>query len=109
MQVELFVVDPEQVAGRPRLQPVVAQQPPQPRDLAVQRGQRRRGRGLAPQRVDEGVLRDDLVRPQQQHPEQRAAAAAAEGQDAAVVRHLQRAEDPEVDRCLLCPADATSD
>ena len=109
MQVELVVVDPEQVAGRPRLEPVVAQQPPQLGDLAVERGQRRRRRRLTPQRVDERVLRDDLVRPQQQHPEQRTAAAAAEGQNAAVVRHLQRAEDPEVDRCLLCPADATSD
>ena len=29
MEIELLVADPEQVAGRPRLQPVVAQQPPQ--------------------------------------------------------------------------------
>ena len=30
MQVELAVVDPEHVARRPRLDPIVAQQPPQP-------------------------------------------------------------------------------
>ena len=107
VQVELVVVDAERVAGRPRLQPIVVQQPPQAGDVAMQRGQRRRRRGLAPQRVDEDILRDDLVRPQQQHPEQRALAAAAESEDAAVLRHLQRAQDPEVDRSLLLSADAT--
>ena len=101
VQVELVVVDAERVAGRPRLQAIIVEQPTEAGDVAMQRGQRRRRRGLAPQRVDEDILRDDLVRAQQQHPEQRALMAAAESDDAAVLRHLQRAQDPEVDRSLL--------
>ena len=73
----------------------------QPRDVAVQSGVCRRRRGFPPQRVDEQILRDDLVRPQQQKAEQRPLTPPAERQDAAVLRHLQSAQDPEVDRSLL--------
>ena len=97
VQVELVRRDAQHVAGRPRLEPAGAEQPPQPRHVAVQRGHRAGRRRLAPQRVDEPVLGDDLVRAQQQVAEQRALAAALDRERTAVLHHLQRAQDPKLD------------
>ena len=97
VQVQLPGLDTQDVAGDPRLQPPGPEHPPQPRHVAVQLGHRRGGSRLAPQRVDQPVLRDDLVRAQQQVAEQRALAAALDGERAVVLHHLQRPQDPELD------------
>ena len=63
----------------------------------MQRGHRGGRRRLAPQRVHQPVLRDDLVRAQQQVAEQRALPAALDRERTAILHHLQRPKDPELD------------
>jgi hypothetical protein len=63
----------------------------------VERGHRGRRRRLTPQRIDQPVLGDDLVRAQQQVPEQRALPAALDREWPAVLDYLQWAQDPELD------------
>src|SRR5207248_8375613 len=64
----------------------------QPRDVSVERLLDARRRPLAPERVDQPVARDDLVRVQHEHGEQRALLRAAERDEPAVDPHLERAE-----------------
>ena len=97
VQVELIRRDVQHVAGRLRLEPAGAELPPQPRHVALQLRLRGRGRRLAPERVDEPVLGDDLVRAQQQIAEQRALPPALDGERTAILHHLQRSQDPELD------------
>jgi hypothetical protein len=97
VEVELVRFDAQQVARRPRLEPAVAEQPAQPRHVAVQRRHRGGRRRLAPQRVEEPVLGDDLVRAQQQVAEQRALTPALDRERTALLHDLQRAQDPELD------------
>ena len=97
VQVELVRRDAQHVPRRSRLEPVGAEQPAQPRHVAVQRGDRGSRRRLSPQRVDQPVARDDLVRAQQQVAEQCALAAALDRERMAILHHLQRAQDPELD------------
>ena len=89
--VELAGLDSQRVAGRGSLDAISAQHAAQPRHVAVQRGHRGRRRRLAPQRVDQQVPPDDLVRAQQQVPEQSALSAALDRARTAILLHLQRA------------------
>ena len=56
------------------------------------------GGRLAPEVVDERVLRHDLVRPQEQRGQQRALLGAAEVEPPAVLHDLEWAEDPKLHR-----------
>ena len=55
-------------------------------------------RPLAPDALDQTVARDDLVRPQEEHREQRALLRTAEREVLRVPAHPHRAEDPELHR-----------
>jgi hypothetical protein len=57
-------------------------------------------RSIAPQAVDQTILRDDLVRVHEQQGEQRGR-LADDRERAASSRDLQRPEHPELDPCLL--------
>jgi hypothetical protein len=54
------------------------------------------GRIVLPQRVDQPACRDDIVRIKEQHRQKCALLPAAEIEDPAIGRHLQRAEDPKL-------------
>ena len=56
-----------------------------------------RGRLLAPERVDQALAPDDLVRVQQQQGEQGALARAADGQYRTVALDLERPEQAELE------------
>src|SRR5215218_5350913 len=56
----------------------------------------RRRRRLAPQVVYQSLRRDQLIRVQQQHRQQRSLLSSAKRQRAVVLDHLERAEEPEV-------------
>jgi hypothetical protein len=56
----------------------------------------RRRRRLAPQVVYQSLRRDQLIRVQQQHRQQRPLLSSAKRQRAVVLDHLERAEEPEV-------------
>jgi len=56
----------------------------------------RRRRRLAPQVVYQSLCRDQLIRVQQQHRQQRSLLSSAKRQRAVVLDHLERAEEPEV-------------
>ena len=74
----------------------VADLGPQPRDVGPQRGDRRLGRIVAPQGVDQGVDGDDLRRAGQQRGQQPALAGTADrARRTVVTHHLQGAEDTE--------------
>src|SRR5262249_33969001 len=88
----------EAVAGGTALDPIAAEEPPQPRDLGVEQALRAFGRSLAPQAVDEPVARDDLVRVQEQKRLQRALLRPAKGHRPAVNPDLDRAEHRELHR-----------
>jgi hypothetical protein len=64
--------------------------------LHLQRVGRGRRRPLAPERVDQAVARDDLVRAQEQAREQRRVPPGAERDGALAVDNLQRSEDAEL-------------
>ncbi len=67
---------------------------------ALRRTRRRR---LGPERVDNLVDGDDLVRVQQQQREQRALLSASERQLTALVLDLQWAENPEIHSSPIGP------
>ena len=80
LEVELAGLDPEGVAAATRLQPLAPEEPAQPVDVHLQRVRRSLGRLVAPQRLDEALARDDLVRVEEQVGEQRALLRPSEGQ-----------------------------
>ena len=71
-------VDDEPVTGRRSLEHAVRQELPQLGDVHLDRVAGRIRRILAPERVDQGVARDDLVRLQQQGGEERPGLLPAE-------------------------------
>src|SRR5437868_4720151 len=78
VQVELTFVDVQQVAGRPRLQPLFAQKLAQLRDVDLHGLLRGLGRLVLPKRVDQAAGRDDAIRLQQEYRQQRALFLRAE-------------------------------
>ena len=110
-EVELPVLDPERVpraTGGEDL-PVRAarslrlEEPAQRRHVPLQRLDRGRRRPLAPELVDQPVARDGLVRPQEEHREERTLLPGPERYEAAAVANLDRPEDPEVHALILAP------
>ena len=99
---------PQQVAGRLRLQPLAADQLAQLGDVHLERLDRRVGRVVLPEGVDQAIARDDPVRMQQEHGEQRPLLGAGDVDRPAVLAQLERSENP----VLHCgahpfPADVT--
>ena len=69
-KIELRGLDLEEIAGRPRDEPALAQLLSQPRDVYLDALGRRRRRLVPPELVDQAVGRHDLVRVQEQQREQ---------------------------------------
>jgi hypothetical protein len=84
-------LDPEQIAGRARQEPSVAELLAQPRDVDLHALGHRRRRRAAPHLVDEELRREDVAGVQQQHREQRSLLAPAERERAVAIGDLQRA------------------
>ena len=98
MHVELAAGDADQVTGAAAQDRLVPEQLAQPRHehLKVVRGARRRLR--APDLLDQGVGRDDLVRADKERREQRALLRAPQGERSPVVENLEVAEDAVLHR-----------
>ena len=91
--VEVVVCEREAIAGRQGLDRRGAERPPEPGyEVLKDLGSRRRGRA-SPQLVDEPIRPDSFATMQRENGEQRALPSRAEGYDATVVPHLERAED----------------
>ena len=108
VRIERVGCDAEDVAVPLRLEPGsgrgvavgIGERPPEPRDVRLQRLRGGRRRALAPEVVDELVLRHDLVRAEEEGGEQRTLLGAAEVEAPAVFHDLQWAEDPKLHPAL---------
>ena len=95
--VQLAGLDPQQVAGGARDDPVGSERLAEGVDVHLERAADARGRILAPHGVDQPVGRDRFVAVEQQEREQRSWALPPERQGLpAVPEHLQRPEHPEL-------------
>ena len=94
-EVQLVRLDTEQVAGRPRDDPL-AELSPQAEHVVLQRRLRAGGRLVVPDAVDQSLRRDDLVRVEQEQREHRAPLRPTERQSLLAVEDLERPEDPEL-------------
>ena len=93
--VELGQVDPDRVAGRPGLDAIRAQQPPEPGDMYLQGLWGGVRRVLLPEGVDQAVTRDGLIRMEQENREQRTLLAAAQRERPTINAHLDGTKDSE--------------
>ena len=91
VQIELPGIDAEEVAGRARDEPALAQLLAEPGHVDLDRLRRGGRRATGPQRVDQPVARHGLVRAQQQDREQATLSTAAEREHGLVLEHLERA------------------
>ena len=89
--------DLELVACRPGQKPVTADQLAEPRDVDLHGRRGGRWGPLAPERVDQLVGRDDLVRPQEQRRQEGALLAGAERDRLAVLDGFERSQKQELD------------
>ena len=96
--VELLHVEAKRVAGRLVHEAFLAERPPQIRDVHLDHVPCGRGRGLAPELVDDLVDRDARSAVHEQEREQGARAAAAERDQLAAAPDLQRAEEAKFER-----------
>src|SRR5207253_3951455 len=98
LEVQRPRLDAQAVARRLRLEDSLAERLAQVRDEDLHRLRRRCGRALAPELVDEPRRRHDLVRAQEQDPQQRALLRSAERDLATVLPDGQWPEDAEFQR-----------
>ena len=96
--VELAGLDVDDVARRPRLQPLGAERLAELGDAVLERGRRRRRRRFAPELVDEPVRGDHAVGVDQKQSEQGALPRARDRDGLAVRKHLERPEQAELPR-----------
>ena len=89
-QVELLGRHGEPVAGRHRLERALRQELPELRDVDLKRVLGRVGRAVAPQRVDQPVGRDGVVRFEEQDREEGTLLGTAELKLGALSAHPQR-------------------
>src|SRR5262249_41248740 len=89
-------VDVQDIAGRPPFDALVTQRLAQAEDGVLHRGCRGLRRPLAPDPVDQLVLRDDMVRPQEEHGENRSLPWTAERHHAGLRARLERAQESEL-------------
>ena len=75
----------------------VVEQPAQLRHVHLDAVRRRCRRGVAPERIDEAITRDDAVAFEEKQCEQASLLGAAEREHAATDDHLHRPEDTELD------------
>jgi len=106
VDVELVRLDPQHVSRRLPAQPVLPDSAPQPGDVAVERLVDAGRRPLAPQRLDQAVARDRLVRVQTQHRQKTALLRPAERKRLAVAPDLDRTKDAELHRASKAPRQA---
>ncbi len=101
LEIELPLLDPDRVPGRPRFDSVRSQQLPQLRDVVLDSV--RGGPGLlgSPQIVDEPIRRDHLVRSREQQSQHRPLTRPAEGYRRAFIHDFERPEDPEFHLSVL--------
>ena len=104
LQIERAVLDPHQVAERPRLDHPIAERLPQLRHVHLQRLDRSRGRLLIPQRINEPLRRHRLARVQQQDRKQRALLRRPQLELGPVLPDRQRTENPEFHPTNVTPA-----
>src|ERR671923_957123 len=71
LEIELVGFDAQEVAGRARHEPLLAEQLAELRHVYLQRLERGLGRLVFPERLDQAISRDDAVRVQEQHRQQR--------------------------------------
>src|SRR5215210_2676444 len=105
LQVKLSSTDAHQIATATRdhdavraVPAVSLERPAQPRHVHLQALRSAGRRPLTPERLDQAVARDDLVRMQQQDCQQRPLLASRNYRRAPMVCDLERAEDAEVHR-----------
>jgi hypothetical protein len=103
VEIELVLLDVEDVADSPRVDPLPAQKPPQRVHRDLQRVLRGLGRPVAPEPVDQALAGDDRVAVQEQEREQRTLPAAPELDLGAVPDDLEWPEQPEVRTRALEP------
>jgi hypothetical protein len=96
LEIQLLAGDPKQVAGRLGFEPLLAEQFSKTGHVDVQRLVGALGRVAFPERIHEPVLRDNLVRVQQQHGQQGALLRAAEIDRLSVGVNVQRAQDSKL-------------
>ena len=96
VEIQLVLAHLQQVTRRPGLYPLLPEQLAQPRDVDLERFLCRLRRVVLPQRVDQPVIRDNVVGIEEQHGEQGALLGTAEIDGLPIRKHLQRAEDPEL-------------
>ena len=97
-QVELLRSDREHVSGPAGLEHLVGlEQPPQPRDVLVNRARSIVRSVVAPEFLDQPVARDDGPRPEQQQREQAALLDPAEAKPPLAFPHLEGTENAEVE------------
>jgi hypothetical protein len=99
LHVELACFDAKEVAAAAGDDSVSTEQLAQRMHGDLESVCRRLGRILAPQCVDQPVAGDDGVRVQEQGSEQGPLTPPADGEDAAFLLDLERAEQPEFDSC----------
>ena len=100
LEVELARLHPQLVARTARLHPSRPEQSAQAVHRHLEGVRRRLGCAFPPEAIDEPLARDELVPVQQQEGEQGALPGAAEGHGAPAARHLERAENPELEPCV---------
>ena len=97
-QVELLRGDREHVSGPSGLEHLMGlEQPPQPRDVLVNRARGVVRPVVAPELLDQPVARDDGPRPEQQQREQAALLDSAEAKPPLAFPHLEGTENAEVE------------
>ena len=99
MQIELLGLELERVAGRARDE-YGADRLPQVRDVALEDGLGAAGDPLAPELVDQARGRDDVPGLQRENGQDGALLRAAKRERAAVDLHVERAENPHIERQL---------
>lgn len=92
VEIELAVRDHQEITGRPGLHALPAEQLAQVRDVHVQSLAGRHGRGLAPERVDQEICRDNPVRVQEQRRQQCPLLGPRDLDRPLAVAHLERPE-----------------
>ncbi|HET6601516.1 MAG TPA: hypothetical protein VFG57_06085 [Gaiella sp.] len=97
-QIEVAGIDPEAIARGSRLDRLLPQRLSKLGNVRLQDLGRRRGRRSTPEVIDQPVARDELVRAEQEHREERSWLRRVERDDATFVDHLDRSEDPELHR-----------
>ena len=96
LQIQFTNLDPEQVTRRPRFQTFLTEQLAQLRDVDLERLLGRLRRLLLPERIDQAIARNDPVRLQQQNRQQDALLLPPKLDRLPVGKHLQRAQDSEL-------------